>query len=761
MTAGFWILAGLALQVAPGSGPGTVRGVVRDASDGAPLANAVVTLVRDARSTISDRNGYYVFLDVPAGESRIRASRLDFQPLEVKIDLPDGRLLEVDFLLSLRPLEMPVVEARASPVRTVDSLASEPEPAPLGTAVVQVLDATPGVAETGIAAAAKVLLGPDPPAPDNVLFVRGAGAALDLILLDGAPVQAPFHLGGLLQPSVPPSVTQAVRLQGGVSPRWDGALSDVLLLESRPGSGSPASGLVYVDMLSAGAQVEGGSPGLASWLVSIRGLHGAGADPFMDGGIPQEYGDGLLRLDVNVSDTDTVLISGFWNQETVYLDPEDSRGDSPSWGNRSGALRYRGDLSVGRAELGIAHGEFNTRLPVGRELPLTADGITRRTRLTADLSTFVGSVPVGYGFHADRLDQRTRFSRVAAGATAALESSQRADANALSAYLEAGFPIGRVARIAAGVRATSFSDDLGQGLSPRLRADFVVSPEMLVSVSAGRYRQLMVSSSAVAPIAESRDSTPSAPSYTGIAAASSDHLMVAAKHTTTTGSEVRIEGYWKNVSGLPDLYGSRLRYAGLDVWLRQNLGAFQLWGAYSLGWGWAATDGAADTELYSGRHLLRGGFTKGFRDDVRLDAEISYGQGLEFGAIPRIERGGAFAPVPGDSETPGGSGPPEGPPLPDPGGGTTPAFAVPAPVPQPVVVRSPQGSYLRLNLQATARIRTRLFGRRQTLFPYFRIINALDRGDALFYRSGGDSALEPRPIGAIPILPVLGIEWRI
>ena len=114
-----------------------------------------------------------------------------------------------------------------------------------------------------------------------------------------------------------------------------------------------------------------------------------------------------------------------------------------------------------------------------------------------------------------------------------------------------------------------------------------------------------------------------------------------------------MEGYWKNVSGLPDLYGSRLRYAGLDLWLRQKLGAFQVWGSYSLGWGWAATDGAPDTELYSGRHLLRGGFTKVFNGDVRLDAELSYGQGLEFGAIPRVERSGAFAPAPGGAETPG------------------------------------------------------------------------------------------------------------
>ena len=206
---------------------------------------------------------------------------------------------------------------------------------------------------------------------------------------------------------------------------------------------------------------------------------------------------------------------------------------------------------------------------------------------------------------------------------------------------------------------------------------------------------------------------------------------------------------------IPDLYGGALRYAGVDVWLQQAVGAFQFWGSYSLGWGWAVNDGAANTELYSGRHLLRGGFTKGFNGGVQLDAELSYGQGLEFGSIPRVDRPGLFAPLSGEAGTGAAAGASSSP------GPSTPTFSVPTPVPTPVVTRSPQGSYLRLNIQATGRIRARFLGREQMLFPYFRIINALDRNDALFYQSDGDPGLEPRAVGSIPILPVLGIEWRI
>jgi hypothetical protein len=79
----------------------------------------------------------------------------------------------------------------------------------------------------------------------------------------------------------------------------------------------------------------------------------------------------------------------------------------------------------------------------------------------------------------------------------------------------------------------------------------------------------------------------------------------------------------------------------------------------------------------------------------------------------------------------------------------------------PSLAQAPDGSYLRLNIQATGRVRVRMFGREQVLFPYFRIVNALDREDALFYRFDGAEDGKPRAVGAVPILPVLGVEWHM
>jgi hypothetical protein len=134
---------------------------------------------------------------------------------------------------------------------------------------------------------------------------------------------------------------------------------------------------------------------------------------------------------------------------------------------------------------------------------------------------------------------------------------------------------------------------------------------------------------------------------------------------------------------------------------------------------------------------------------IRIEADIAYGAGLEFGEIPRpgpsnlsvvpatasdvSASRASFSVVPG-------LGPPQ----------------LPA-----ILVTVPEGQYIRLNLRATARLNSHLFGRRTSFYPYVRVINALDRPDAMFYQYEQASDPAPRAFGAIPLLPVLGIEWRM
>jgi hypothetical protein len=51
-------------------------------------------------------------------------------------------------------------------------------------------------------------------------------------------------------------------------------------------------------------------------------------------------------------------------------------------------------------------------------------------------------------------------------------------------------------------------------------------------------------------------------------------------------------------------------------------------------------------------------------------------------------------------------------------------------------------------------------GARVTVTPYLKVYNALDRRDSFFYRSDGSSHDRPRPLAALPLLPVVGLQWR-
>ena len=45
--------------------------------------------------------------------------------------------------------------------------------------------------------------------------------------------------------------------------------------------------------------------------------------------------------------------------------------------------------------------------------------------------------------------------------------------------------------------------------------------------------------------------------------------------------------------------------------------------------------------------------------------------------------------------------------------------------------------------------------------PYVRVLNALDRRDALFYQFNRGTDVAPRPLATLPVLPLIGVEWRL
>src|SRR5690606_33031598 len=79
----------------------------------------------------------------------------------------------------------------------------------------------------------------DVPQPDggrnaHVLYIWGSSGERGRVLIDGASLNGPLHLGGMLPPVDPELLSAAELRSGGVSPRHDGGTTYVMDFATRP-----------------------------------------------------------------------------------------------------------------------------------------------------------------------------------------------------------------------------------------------------------------------------------------------------------------------------------------------------------------------------------------------------------------------------------------------------------------------------------------------------------------------------------------------
>ena len=200
--------------------PGSLAGEVVSSRNGAPVAGALV-LVRDARGrevgAVTGRDGRYRLPRLPPGHWSVKVSTLDHDTFRGSVRVPRGESVQLDVVLPLRPVVLPTLSAVTDPVALVPHGGSDPDPdgdvrGSQGDPELRALDAGPGGAS--LVRAMEGARGNPPRNPSSVLYVRGGAADLKRVLLDGAPVYAPFHLGGLMD-AVPDGVFRSARLYTG------------------------------------------------------------------------------------------------------------------------------------------------------------------------------------------------------------------------------------------------------------------------------------------------------------------------------------------------------------------------------------------------------------------------------------------------------------------------------------------------------------------------------------------------------------------
>jgi len=726
-----------------------VRGEVRDQGNGAPLPGALVEIHPEAgqpRTALADSEGGYRLVGIPPGRGLLRARHLGHTIVEIEVVVADGQEMVLDIALPLHPVPLaPVTVAAERGTAGVPGDSSSAGTTQLGIAGTRALETTPGLAELGIADAVRGVPGTDPGAPGGILYVRGAPADLKLVYLDGAPVYAPFPLGGLMEPFAPGLLSRADIYLGGAPARYDGGLSYVMDLRTRAAPGSGIHLDAAADLLTVRASAEAGIGDRVGAIAATRGVHSGASSGSFGLALPYDYRESFVRGDVRLGSSATLSVTGFDNRESVYLGEGTSADSVIQWGNRTGSARFTGVFGRTGVEVTAARGDYAASLPFAGTRPVVADAGARRERLSADL-VHRGTVRLRYGMSLDRQFYRATATRV--GENPEETGGEATDiegwGSVLGAYIEATGPVGPRVRVRGGARADRFSTSGDIAIAPRVAATWYVNDRVELSMAAGRYHQFLRPPDEV--LLAGSDVTPRGSIPLSVARAT--HFTVALDQDLGGNTHLGIEGFYKDFSDVPGDLGVEANASGVDFWVRRSGTSLTGWIGYSLAWVWSDTATVeAGRASFRGRHVLSSGLELAIRERTHFVVGFTYGAGLPYSEIPLAMGNNSDLASVGEVDSQFQKM------------GLAVNTASRGGTETAPLLYSPDEPFLRLDVSVSSVWSPDLAGRKTRIEPYLKLLNGLARRDALFYFVSGNGD-GPRAIGALPILPIAGVNVR-
>jgi hypothetical protein len=722
----------VAIALVPATVAAQVRGHVTDAGSGDAVAGALVWLTgRTIHLTRSSTDGAYEFVDAPAGSYCIRVDSPGYDRAAVCISVSANASMIVDLPLSMRPVAIAplVVTGRRGMFQRNPESDGDSLQASLTTHDLSI----PATRSSALAAAQLGDLTRMPPADrmdggrPRALYVWGSSAERGRVLLDGASLNAPLHLGALLPPLDPSIIAGAAVHTGGISPRYDGGTSYIMDFTTRPAADEPG---VWgeLDLLAGRIGAETPINGRGRVVMSARRVNDEVIDGLVSSKFGYGYADALARADVDLGNDNVVHLTALTTDEAVSI-PRDLAEDRASWNNHAATLVWRRDLldDARSATLSVSRGVADLPLlsAVGGHLEASLDrfgGLAQRRWRSGALLWTTGAEVEHLVFR-----RRSRASQdpvtgepALVECTASLPCSHSA-ATLASTFAELSFKPAHRVQTSVGTRAMYDVDAQRVHVLPRASVTLLPTQHYSVTIASGRFSQAYVRETPLS----SGDGRVDLPVDVDVARATHLELGVA-RHSGT--SYIRAGAYLRHHARVePTTRPRTVPGADVSVDYTTPIGTVSL--AYSI-------SGSADAprEDAAGGTLTQQLATAGFRGSHgrwRLDVTGAYGSGLPLTSIV-LEQA--------DTET-----------LLQPASPIRPGTAAdPA---------RPDRSYLRLDASLGAEWRIGSSGGIR-LMPYARIINALGQRESLFYFQDDDVAEPPRGLARLPAVPMIGLRWK-
>ena len=722
--------------------PSLMGSVRSDGLDGF-LTGATVEVRQgmQARRSKVGPDGFYRFDGLRPGGAELAVFHFAALPTDVRLELPASGEVRVDLVLRHRVIPVAGLHIRGVP---------DPVPVVPGEELLErrraamglrSLETSSGVVESGLASA----LSPDEPGdPGGVLYARGSPVDARLVLLDGAPVLTPFHVAGLLDPFDSRLLEGAELYLGGAPSPYSGGVSYILDVETRdpredrPGVAVGADGLTL--------EVMGKTPllGKGSVLVGGRLLHGLQDAISEPDRFPYRYHDLLVRVGLAPAVGHDLRVTTFQNREGVRLDlggatPRADR--EASWGNRAISAGYTGGAGDVALNVVAAASRYESRLPIQLTEPVLASGVGDRLRVvgSAEVQAGSGSLRLGaslerptftYGLHDLSTDGRSE--------PAAPPSLGTTEVGAFGEW-EGEFAPGLSLR--AGFRADRYSHEGRLRLSPRLGLRLELGEQIRLFAAGGQYHQVLPAPGLRAE-SNADPNLGTAPMLSWdptLPVAGATHLVVGMEQEFDREVQLILTAFAKRFSGLGQGGEETSRSSGTELRVSREGGQLRGWFGYALSWFWI-DEGSTGSTRFNGRQLLSAGIEATLPGRIEIGGVLGYGAGLPMTAVGLPSRAGESLQSFADA------GPMSEATINQSGGGAPLGLA-------------PEDDFLRMDLEVAWPMTPRIAGRSTELRPYFKVLNALNRRDAVFYYFDEWHEDTVRPLATQPLLPLVGLRW--
>jgi len=765
---------------------GVVHGTVRADSTMEPIAYALIEVERLGRRVVADERGYYVLADLPPGTWTVRFTAIGYRAREVDVEIGEGQKVRLDIALQWTPVQLAGLKVSAVGQSAASVVTAGPPAARVDGPSLSIV---PGLAEADVFRALETL--PSVAAMSDfssAFYVRGGAPDQNLILLDGAPLFNPFHLGGVFA-AIDPSAIATVDVLPGAFPASAGdRMSSVISLNTRDGGRDRIRGNGAIGLISSRASVDGPLPGgKGSYLLSLRRTY---VDLFTDLAyeldlipvtVPYAFTDGLLKLTHDIGTGGSVTASLYADREAVRFRREmvieDGTDARFNWGSYAATLEYRQPLGGTwhgklRGAWSAFRGDFQLweRRYYGPDEPTPDDAPTAVFEHTLDAFTHMRDVVagadltwhgrshrLGLGFQLDAYLFDHRVGPEDHALRHAVRPFERTDrVTTLAGYVEDEWAPTASLRLRGGVRVLH-AGDRGTVWMPRLGARYDLGSGFALNLGAGRYAQVMHS------LRFEEAVFAGLVAYDMLGAVRPGERMPTTEDLVLglewhgTGTAFRIDGYLKRTADLlllplPDdpvnaplvVPAGRTRaYArarGVEATLRHRRGEAEISASYTLAFAEIEQDGVRYIPRYDRRHT------------VDLSAVLPLGRRGLFSARLVAATGQPFTPATGRARFLH----------------YDPVTGRYHPIGSNVLLLGEHNSerlpsYLRLDVAVRKEYDKSWFGGVK-ITPYLQVLNVLNSQNVLAANPNQQYAPTYRAVNEyfpqLPFLPTFGVEWR-